>query len=79
MSDEQRKAVAPEYLRRQDRGEAFFDLFDDYAQVYFPRWGVAIGRAQIEKLFGDLSGTVPCLESSTIPPISTSFIRETWW
>jgi ketosteroid isomerase-like protein len=58
MSDEQRKAIALEYLRRLDRGEAFFDLFDDYAQVYFPKWGVAIGRSEIEKLFGDLSGTV---------------------
>jgi len=58
MSDEQRKAIALEYLRRLDRGEAFFDLFDDYAQVYFPKWGVAIGRSEIEKLFGDLTGTV---------------------
>ena len=32
MSDEQRKAIALEYLRRLDRGEAFFDLFDDDAQ-----------------------------------------------
>jgi len=58
MSDEQRKAIALEYLRRLDRGEAFFDLLDDYAQVYFPKWGVAIGRSEIEKLFGDLTGTV---------------------
>lgn len=58
MTDEQRKAIALEYLRRLDRGEPFFDLFDDYAQVYFPKWGVAIGHAEIEKLFGDLSGVV---------------------
>ena len=55
MSDEQRKAIALEYLRRLDRGEPFFDLFDDRAEVYFPKWGVAIGRAEIEKLFSDLS------------------------
>ena len=30
MSDEQRKAIALEYLRRLDCGEVFFDLFDDY-------------------------------------------------
>ena len=41
-----------------DRGEPFFDLFDDHAKVYFPKWGVAIGRAEIEKLFGDLSSIV---------------------
>ena len=55
MSDEQRKAIALEYLRRLDRGEPSFDLFDDHAEVYFPKWGVAIGRAEIEKLFGDLA------------------------
>jgi len=37
MSDEQRKAIALEYLRRLDRGEPSFDLFDDHAQVYFPK------------------------------------------
>ena len=58
LSSTTRRFSAIEYLRRLDRGEAFFDLFDDYAQVYFPKWGVAIGRVQIEKLFGDLSGTV---------------------
>ncbi len=33
MSDVQREAIALEYLGRLDRGEAFFDLFADYAQV----------------------------------------------
>ena len=37
MSDERPKAIALEYLGRLDRGEAFFDLFADYAQVYFPK------------------------------------------
>lgn len=39
MTDEQRKAVALEYLKRLDRGEAFFELFDDHAEVYFPEMG----------------------------------------
>jgi hypothetical protein len=54
MSDEQRKSVALEYLKRLDRGEAFFDLLADDAQVYFPKWGLANGRAEYEKLFMDL-------------------------
>ena len=57
MTDEQRKSVALEYLKRLDRGEAFFDLFADDAQVYFPKWGLATGRAEYEKLFMDL-GTI---------------------
>jgi hypothetical protein len=58
MTDEQRKAVALEYLKRLDRGESFFELFDDHAQVYFPKWGLANGRAEIEKLFGEVGGTL---------------------
>jgi hypothetical protein len=65
MSDEQRRAIAPEYLPRLDRGEFFFDLFDDHAEVYFPKWGVARGRAEIEKLFGDLSVTISRIQHHT--------------
>jgi len=54
MSDEQRKSVALEYLKRLDRGEGFFDLFADDAEVYFPKWGLATGREEFEKLFQDL-------------------------
>src|SRR5439155_1547991 len=43
------------YLKRLDRGENFFDLFADDAQVCFPKWGVANGRAQIEKLFAEFA------------------------
>jgi hypothetical protein len=62
MTDEQRKSVALEYLNALDNGGAtssgasIFDLFAPDAQVYFPKWGVAKGREQIEKLFGDLGG-----------------------
>lgn len=58
MTDEQRKGIALEYLKRLDRGESMFDLFDDHAEVYFPKWGVAVGRAQYEKLFMDLGRIV---------------------
>ncbi|WP_250507873.1 nuclear transport factor 2 family protein [Caballeronia sp. GAFFF3] len=58
MSDEQRKTIALEYLRRLDRGAAFFDLFDDHAEVYFPKWGIATGRAAFEQLFADLGSIV---------------------
>jgi ketosteroid isomerase-like protein len=35
-----------------------FELFDDNAEVYFPKWGLAVGRAQYEKLFMDLGRVV---------------------
>lgn len=53
-TEEQRKSVALEYLKRLDRGQGFFDLFADDAQVYFPKWGLANGRQEFEKLFRDL-------------------------
>ncbi|WP_250538923.1 MULTISPECIES: nuclear transport factor 2 family protein [unclassified Caballeronia] len=58
MTDEQRKTIALEYLRRLDRGAPFFDLFDDNAEVYFPKWGIATGRAAFERLFADLGSIV---------------------
>jgi hypothetical protein len=58
MTDEQRKGIALEYLRRLDRNAPFFDLFDDHAEVYFPKWGIATGRASFEKLFADLGSIV---------------------
>jgi SnoaL-like domain len=58
MTDEQRKTIALEYLRRLDRNAPFFDLFDDHAEVYFPKWGIATGRASFEKLFADLGSIV---------------------
>jgi hypothetical protein len=60
MHDEQRKSVALEYLKALDNGGvtssggSILDLFAPDAQVYFPKWGVAKGREQIEKLFGDV-------------------------
>lgn len=56
MTDEQRKSIALEYFRRMDRGDSIIELFDDHAQVFFPKWGIATGRAEIETLFGDLLG-----------------------
>jgi hypothetical protein len=47
MTDEQRKSVALEYLKRLDRGENIFDLFADDAQVYFPKWGACHWSARV--------------------------------
>ena len=58
MSDEQRKSVALEYFKSMDNGgvtadgQSMFTLFDERAQACFPKWGLANGRAEIEKMFG---------------------------
>jgi hypothetical protein len=62
MTDEQRKSVALEYLKSLDRGSTsderpFLELFAEDAVVYFPKWGVAHGRGEIGKLFGDVGAT----------------------
>src|SRR5512145_396866 len=62
MTDEQRKSVALEYLKAFDNkgvtssGGSILDLFADDAQVFFPKWGLANGKTEIRKLFGDFSG-----------------------
>lgn len=64
MTDEQRKSVALEYLKAFDNGGvttdggSILDLFADDAQVYFPKWGIADGKDEIGKLFGDVGATL---------------------
>jgi len=68
MTDEQRKSVALEYLKAFDNGgvtssgASILDLFASDAQVYFPKWGLATGRDQIGKLFGDVGGTLKSIQ-----------------
>ena len=68
MTDEQRKSVALEYLKAFDKGGvtseggSILDLFADDAQVYFPKWGLAGGKDQIGKLFGDVGATIKSIE-----------------
>src|SRR5919202_3909575 len=62
MTDDQRKSVALEYLKAFDNGGvtsaggSIMDLFADDAQVYFAKWGLANGKDQIGRLFGDVGG-----------------------
>ncbi|GLY19895.1 nuclear transport factor 2 family protein [Kineosporia rhizophila] len=64
MTDEQRKSVALEYLKAFDRGGvtstggSIVDLFAEDAQVMFPKWGIATGRDEIGRMFGDIGGTL---------------------
>lgn len=63
--EEARKAVAVSYLRSLDAGgvspETGIGLFDHFAaeaEVFFPKWGVARGRPEVERMFGDVGGTL---------------------
>jgi SnoaL-like domain len=64
MTDEQRKSVALEYLKAFDNsgvtstGESILELFAPDAQVMFPKWGLANGREEIGKMFGDVGATL---------------------
>ena len=68
MTDEQRKSVALEYLKAFDNGGvtstggSILDLFADDAQVCFPKWGLADGKAAIGRLFGDIAGTLTAIK-----------------
>ena len=54
MTREQMKSVALEYLKRLDRGDDFFDLFADDAQLYFPKYGVVNGIDEIQRVYGSV-------------------------
>ena len=64
MTDEQRKSVALEYLKAFDNGgvtstgDSILELFAPDAQVYFPKWGIANGREEIGKMFGEVGATL---------------------
>src|SRR5947208_3945902 len=54
MTREQMKSVALEYLKRLDRGDDFFDLFADDAQLYFPKYGLVNGIDEIQRVYGSV-------------------------
>jgi hypothetical protein len=64
MSDEERKAVALAYFKALDHGgtgadgTSVFELFAPDAQAYFPKWGLADGRAEIERMYADIGSTL---------------------
>ncbi|WP_131742838.1 nuclear transport factor 2 family protein [Actinomadura roseirufa] len=68
MTDEQRKSVALEYLKGFDNGGVtsdgapLLDLFADDAQVYFPKWGLATGKAAIGRMFAEVGATIRAIE-----------------
>jgi ketosteroid isomerase-like protein len=64
MTDAERKAVALAYLKAFDNagvtesGGSILELFAEDATVYFPKWGIAHGRDEIGRMFGDVGATL---------------------
>lgn len=64
MTDEQRRSVALEYLKGLDGGGTtsdgapLLDLFAGDAQFYFPKWGLATGKAEIGRLLAEVGATL---------------------
>jgi ketosteroid isomerase-like protein len=64
MTDEQRRSVALEYFKALDNGgvtatgESMFDLFANDAQVHFPKWGLANGKDEIIRMYGEVGATL---------------------
>jgi hypothetical protein len=49
------------YYRLFDSGQAFMHLFDENAEIWFPKWGVT-GPGEVPKLFSDLGGHIAAIE-----------------
>ncbi|GLS29288.1 Ketosteroid isomerase-related protein [Mesorhizobium albiziae] len=58
MTDEQRKSVALEYLKRLDRGDDIFDLFADDVQFFFPKYGVVDGVEAVKSVFASTAAII---------------------
>lgn len=58
MTDQQCKSLVLEYFKRLDAGETFLELFAADARVFYPKWGIATGHEEIEKMFGDVAQMV---------------------
>ena len=58
---QERRPRIPEGVRQRrrhvERG-SILDLFANDAQVYFPKWGLATGKDEIGKMFGDIGSTL---------------------
>src|SRR4051794_27280 len=54
MTPEQMKSVVIEHFKRFDRGGDVLARFADDADACCPKWGVARGKAEIGRCFGDL-------------------------
>jgi ketosteroid isomerase-like protein len=68
MTDEQRRAIALEYVKRLDRGEDVLELFDVHALLHFPKWGLARGHEEIHRFFGDVTGTLAEITHDVVYP-----------
>jgi len=65
VAEDARKAIAISYLKSLDAGGVspttglgLFDHFADDGEVYFPKWGIARGKAEIIRMFTDVGGTL---------------------
>jgi hypothetical protein len=62
MTDEQRKSVILAYFKRLDSGRDFFELFDDDALLYIPKWGLVKGIDQVRQCFTEAGSTLEAIE-----------------
>lgn len=62
MTDEQRRSLALEYLKRLDKGEDIYGLFADDVQMYFPKYGVVDGVEEVRKLFASTAKIIASIK-----------------
>jgi len=58
MTDDQRRTLIVDYFNTFDAGGDVLQYFHPDARVWFPKWGLAVGVEQIEKMFADLGGAM---------------------
>ncbi|MFY0310454.1 nuclear transport factor 2 family protein [Leisingera sp. D0M16] len=64
LTKAEQKSLVLTYLKAFDNGgtapdgRSILELFADDAEVYFPKWGIARGLTEIERLFSDVGAGI---------------------
>ena len=59
MKDQEKIAIAREYFMRADQGRSdVLDLFDEDAEIYFPKFGFGYGRQSLFEMIKGFEGVL---------------------
>ena len=63
MNDQDKIKVAQEYFHRADQGRPdLLDLLDENVEIYFPKFGVAIGRQSLLEMVAGFQGKLESVQ-----------------
>jgi ketosteroid isomerase-like protein len=63
MNDQEKIKVAQEYFHRADQGRSdVLDLLNEDVEIYFPKFGIAVGRKYLAEMIAGFQGQLEFLQ-----------------